>query len=148
MGVGLQLTFVEEDLAHELRSGQTGGVQEADGPEATSPQGEPPPGAPPALSCLQGKDRSSEEGERAGRQDTEVTGQKWKTRGGGEERVRTGSPPHLPSPAQTHPLRAAASLSDRQRQEHRHHFNANQKLRQKQTFVSGREAPRQKHTVR
>lgn len=44
--------FVEEDLAHELRSGQTGGVQEADGPEATSPQGEPPPEALPALSCL------------------------------------------------------------------------------------------------
>ena len=113
MGAGLQLTFVEEDLAHELRSGQTGGVQEADGPEATSPQGEPLPEAPPALSCLQGKDRSSEEGERAGRQHTDVTGQKQNTRGGEEERVRTGSPPHLLSPAQTHPLQAAASLSDR-----------------------------------
>ena len=56
---------MEEDLAHELRSGQTDGVQEADGPEATSPQGERPPEAPPALSCLQGKDRSLEECERA-----------------------------------------------------------------------------------
>lgn len=44
--------FVEEGLARELRSGQTGGVQEADGPEATSPQGELPPEAPLALSCL------------------------------------------------------------------------------------------------
>lgn len=43
---------MEEDLARELRSGQTDGVQEADGPEATPPQGEPPPEAPPALSCL------------------------------------------------------------------------------------------------
>lgn len=43
---------MEEDLACELRSGQTDGVQEADGPEATSPQGELPPEAPPALSCL------------------------------------------------------------------------------------------------
>lgn len=102
---------MEEDLARELRSGQTDGVQEADGPEATPPQGEPPPEAPPALSCLQGKDRSLEECECAGREDTKVTGQKWKT--GGAERVRTGSPSHLLSPAQTHPRQAAASRCDR-----------------------------------
>ena len=88
---------MEEDLAHELRSGQSDGVQEADGPEATSPQGERPPEAPPALSCLQWKDRSLEECERAGTEDMKVTGQKWKA--GGAEWVRTGSPSHLLSPA-------------------------------------------------
>ena len=74
MRAGISLTFEEEDLGHELHSGQTDGVQEADGPEATSLRGQQPPKALLASSYLQGKDRSLEEYESAKREDTKILG--------------------------------------------------------------------------
>lgn len=47
------LTFGKGDPGHVLRSGQTDGVQEVEGPVATSPQVKPPPEALPASSYLQ-----------------------------------------------------------------------------------------------
>lgn len=46
--------FGENDPGHELRSGQTGGVQEEEGPVATSPGAQQPPKALPASSHLVG----------------------------------------------------------------------------------------------
>lgn len=46
--------FGENDPGHELHSGQTGGVQEVEGPVATSPQVQQPPKALPASSHLVG----------------------------------------------------------------------------------------------
>lgn len=45
-------TFGEDDLGHELHSGQTEEVQEADGPEAIAPGGQQPPKALLASSYL------------------------------------------------------------------------------------------------
>lgn len=50
--MGGQETFEEDDLGHELHSGQIDGVQEVDGPAATSPQGQQPPKALLASSYL------------------------------------------------------------------------------------------------
>lgn len=69
-----QLTFGEDDLGHELHSGQTDGVQEVEDPEASCTQERQPPKALLASSYLQRKAENLEEYERA-RADAETSGE-------------------------------------------------------------------------